>query len=958
MKMRPFSFGRAAVASWVFLAYFICASVSSAEAPRRYDGYSEVRTVVRTQAQLQAIERMGIQVNNCHIGLGPLDMVVTKKQIDDLKQLGLSVQVRIEDVQAVEELRRVQNEGRVAALSTGDPFSDFFLDYRPYTGTNSIVWYMNELVLRYPNLASMVNIGTTLQGRTIWGLRVTNSATSNKPGVVYFGGEHAREWITTTVPTYFARHLLSQYGLDSAVTNLVNNVEFYLIPVFNVDGYEYSRSTDRYWRKNRRSNGNGTFGVDLNRNWSVGWGGAGSSGVSNTETYRGSAPFSEPETQVLRDFFLSRPNIRAQLDIHSYSQLVLWPFGYTSTHSPDQSVYSEIGNTMRNLISSVFGTPFTAGPVYSTIYPASGISVDWTYAERNILSYTFELRDTGFFGFTLPADQIVPSNQELTGALLHLANSDWVRSPIRLEFPNGVPDRLTTGQPTVIPVVTVSQFETPVAGTFRIHYRANGTGPFQSSPLTHIGGSQYEAVLPAMNCLGTPNFYFTLQGSSGTQIAHPTGAPSQGVHSATVVSSTTAFFDQPLGINPGWSVQGQWAWGIPTGSGGTQGGSPDPTSGFTGTHVYGYNLSGDYANGMTEQHLTSPPIDCTGRSRVRLSFMRWLGVEDPTWDRATVRVSNDGVNWVTVWQNTSAVTDSAWTYQEFDISSVADNRPAVYLRWSMGPTDSVIAYCGWNIDDIRLKSDECRSTAGDVNGDGVVGPGDFAAFTPCFSGSGGAFGPGCDVFDFDLDGDVDCADWSDFHAAWNDSSSPPVFGACAQFAAPLVAVEGSRYLAVTPPSGGLPVALHITSPDQPCLAMYVDFDSKPDLAAAKIARLVPAPIFRTPSAWGTIHVADQRVAPERTYRFRTEYGGDDVSIYSAARTLVWGDVTDPLGVVNFGDIAGVVDRFRGLPQANSIARCDLRPANPDFVVDFADVTMALDAFKATPYPFAAQSNCP
>ncbi|MCK4341953.1 MAG: hypothetical protein KAY37_09550 [Phycisphaerae bacterium] len=160
-------------------------------------------------------------------------------------------------------------------------------------------------------------------------------------------------------------------------------------------------------------------------------------------------------------------------------------------------------------------------------------------------------------------------------------------------------------------------------------------------------------------------------------------------------------YEWPLDTNPGWTTEGQWAYGQPTGGGGEYGG-PDPTSGYTGANVYGYNLNGDYPNSMTETHLTSTAIDCTGLFDVHLTFWRWLGVEQPAYDHAYVRVSNNGLNWTTVWQNTTEVADYSWTPLDLDISDVADDQSTVYLRWTMGETDSGWRYCGWNIDDIQL----------------------------------------------------------------------------------------------------------------------------------------------------------------------------------------------------------------------------------------------------------------
>ncbi|UCC32068.1 MAG: S8 family serine peptidase, partial [Phycisphaerales bacterium] len=166
-------------------------------------------------------------------------------------------------------------------------------------------------------------------------------------------------------------------------------------------------------------------------------------------------------------------------------------------------------------------------------------------------------------------------------------------------------------------------------------------------------------------------------------------------------STLDVVYSFPMDTDPGWTTEGLWAWGQPTGGGGQYGG-PDPTSGYTGSNVYGYNLNGDYENYLVETHLTSTAIDCTGLSNVSLKFWRWLGVEQPLYDHAYVRVSNNGSTWTTIWENTTEVTDFSWKLQEFDISVVADNQPTVYLRWTMGTTDVGWQYCGWNIDDVQI----------------------------------------------------------------------------------------------------------------------------------------------------------------------------------------------------------------------------------------------------------------
>ncbi len=175
-----------------------------------------------------------------------------------------------------------------------------------------------------------------------------------------------------------------------------------------------------------------------------------------------------------------------------------------------------------------------------------------------------------------------------------------------------------------------------------------------------------------------------------------------------------------MDVDPGWNPEGLWAWGVPAGGGGEYG-HPDPTSGATGATVYGYNLAGDYENGLPETHLTTAAIDCTGLSEVSVQFERHLNVEQPAYDHAYVRVSRDGADWTTVWQNGAELTDAAWTTVEYDISDVADGQPTVYLRWTQGTTDGGWQYSGWNIDDVRIHAFGCPGCAPPPIPDGSAG---------------------------------------------------------------------------------------------------------------------------------------------------------------------------------------------------------------------------------------------
>lgn len=168
-----------------------------------------------------------------------------------------------------------------------------------------------------------------------------------------------------------------------------------------------------------------------------------------------------------------------------------------------------------------------------------------------------------------------------------------------------------------------------------------------------------------------------------------------------VIGDPTVLYSWDLSSDPGWTTEGDWEFGVPTGSGG-QHGNPDPASGYTGPNVYGYNLEGDYPNNLPERHLTTGALNFYGMYSSQLVFWRWLGVESPEYDHAYVRVSTNGVDWTDVWANEGEMVGGSWVQQVIDISDVADDQSQVYIRWTMGTTDGGWTYCGWNIDDIEI----------------------------------------------------------------------------------------------------------------------------------------------------------------------------------------------------------------------------------------------------------------
>lgn|GEM_PF-6331597 len=300
--------------------------------------------------------------------------------------------------------------------------------YDSYKNLSSVYGRLDQFEIDHSELVSSFSIGQSYEGREIRGIKISGSGGTkqNRPAVLLNGTLHAREWISPMTNMYAAEQLLGQYGTNSDIRSLLDEVDFYVIPVVNPDGYEYSWASpsNRFWRKNRRVNGNGSFGVDLNRNWGVGWGlNSGSSGNSFSDIYRGTAPFSEPETQALRDFYFGHQNLVANIDFHSFSQLILGPFGYTSVTEPaDAALLMSIAEQMSTAIEGVHGETYVPESA-SDLYLASGISTDWVYENQNVYSYTIELRPDGplrLSSFALPETQILPTVEEVFAGVLHL----------------------------------------------------------------------------------------------------------------------------------------------------------------------------------------------------------------------------------------------------------------------------------------------------------------------------------------------------------------------------------------------------------------------------------------------------------------------------------------------------------------------------------------------------------
>lgn len=409
----------------LLIVSLLMASQAGAEPPVRYDGHRLVRVTVESLRELRTALALTDDVFTCGgVGIGTWEARFGPAQFEALRQSGIAHRVITENLQAGIDAER-------ARLQAGNPEGPWFSDFK---NLSAISAYVDTLAALRPEVATRISLGQSLEGREIFGLRITNDQANPgrcKPALLFNATQHAREWIAPMVTMYAADRLVRGYGTDPVATDLVDRAEILFVPVVNPDGYVWSWTMDRYWRKNRRANAGGSFGVDTNRNWGFQWGGVGASTSPSSQTYRGTGPFSEPETQVMRDFVNGRPGLRAHVDVHSYGQLLLYPWCYTPTPSPGHATFGLIAQQMRALILAVHGRAYTPGIWYTALYPSSGTATDFVYGGAGANSYTFELRGPDF---VVAPTEILPNAEEIYPALVYFGQWTVAEYPFRADF--------------------------------------------------------------------------------------------------------------------------------------------------------------------------------------------------------------------------------------------------------------------------------------------------------------------------------------------------------------------------------------------------------------------------------------------------------------------------------------------------------------------------------------------
>ena len=740
------------------------------EASKPYENHKLVEVMVTLPSQLSSLDSIGESLH-CRPSVGWQTYAVDPGNLDELDALGLQYQVVLDNVQSLVD---AETQQRMAARAQAG--ADFFSDYRTIGEIND---YLDQIVADFPTLASKFEVGQSLEGRTVYGLKIAkldlidpDGDEASRPGFVINGCQHAREWISPASVMYLADQLVNGYGGDSQITEYLDELVFYIVPVVNPDGYNYTfpasqgGAGQRLWRKNRRNNGNGTFGVDLNRNWSTAWGQPGSSSSPSSETYRGTGPFSEPESTNLSNFMLSLPNVKAHLDIHSFSQLILGPWAYSEDFCPPREEELRLAQSLQeDAMDSVYGTNYEAGlGCDALLYVASGTAPDWSFDELDALSWTYELRDTGQFGFTLPPDQIVPTGQETVAGVLSLA--DFLLTPLIIEA-DTLPALADADTPVPVGIsVTAVNNEQFATGSATVSYRTSPGDDFTTLGLGGIGGTgDLSTDLPGQPCGTQIELFFSAQTTSGQTVT----LPDDGAAAPFVIDITnlTTILEDNFDDDLGWTVgapdddatSGIWERVNPNGTSAQPGDALfGPLCYVTGQHPGGGDGANDIDNGKTT--LFSPVLDLSaaGDGAVQIRYWRWYSNStgaSPNADIFQIDISDDaGATWVNVETigPDGPETSGGWFQHSFDPATLVDLTDSVQMRF-VASDEGAGSLVEAAVDGFVVRSTGCEDAPcpADTTGDGSVDLADLNLVL-------GNFGQTTADGDTNGDGQVDLAD--------------------------------------------------------------------------------------------------------------------------------------------------------------------------------------------------------
>ena len=677
--------------------------------------YSYVRIYMTSARDRQRLQESGIALDHVRSKPGVfVETFLQTQEIEDVTKSGFAYDILINDWEKYYKAQKKFSREELETLKARSRVKGFkFGSMGGYLTFDEVVVELDSMRLMYPDLISeKISIGKSIENRDLWMVKISSSpdVPRIKPEVLFNSITHAREPQGMMTLIYFMYYLLENYGSDLEVSFLLDNRELYFVPVINPDGYVHNQTTTPngggLWRKNRRLNDNGTYGVDLNRNFGFQWGfdNQGSSGVPSSATYRGTSPFSEPETQGLRDLCIGR-NFQNALNYHTYSNLLIYPFGYSDSETPDSLLFRDISRDMTRTNGYTYGTGSqTVG------YTVNGDADDWMYGEQTekskIISMTPEVGNYDDFFWPQP-ERIIPLVEENLDANLYAA---WVAGAYILptniklhkEFPQAgdiifVSLRLKnkglseSGAQLMVDVIS----ESPYVNLLQSQV-ALGDLPSLAETKTPLGALRFE-VLPGHD----QGEYVTLNINI--------------LQNGVVVTEPFTFQ-----LGAGYDLLADDAeveYGLWTFSGGW---GRDSSLSYEGIYSFKDAPYSSSVNNANAEMTLAAPLDFTNVLSARLEFQTRYDIE-ASWDFGQVLVSIDSGN---TWQPLQGKLMSPgngsddfggkqpvfepgydgivheWAKEEISLDEFA-GQPDVLFKFRFR-SDNIVARRGWYVDNIRV----------------------------------------------------------------------------------------------------------------------------------------------------------------------------------------------------------------------------------------------------------------
>ncbi len=672
------------------------------------DGGRQIRIELESRKALLELAPLDLDMISVAPNGREARVVAYADDLDRLDALGVPYSVEIEDLQSFYADRIAADPGpQVGATTLGQWLTPAFGSgsmggYYTYSEMVSVI---NQIQAAYPSLVSVPqSLGTTLQGRDLWAFRVSDNpgVSEGEPEVRMDAMHHAREPMSMHALIWYVLFLTEEYATDPLAAYLVDEREQWFVPVVNPDGYVYNETIapggGGLWRKNRRNNGGGIFGVDLNRNYDFQWGydNIGSSGSANSETYRGPAAASEREVAAMQTFMAAHSFVTV-LTVHCHGNLWLRPYGYDVFDPANVADYIEVGDLAVefNQYAHVPGT---------VLYPANGVTDDYDEGVHGSMAWTPEIgNDTD--GFWPATSRIIPLAMEnqMAFARTALAAGAYMRaSDVQTSDPAGDGDGFFEPGETIDVVVTARNSGWGTPGT-NVIGRVTTTSPdaaasaptFDFGAVTGFSDTTNAATPFTLTILGNP--------APGTVIPFQVELDYEGTtvigDFQVITGERFAFAIDNVEADHGWSVgdtgdtatTGIWTRADPTGttfSGEDLNPEDDHTAGASSMCFVTGNGRGAAGNDDVDGGATtlfSPPFDLSGATVAYVSYWRWWADLSFVDDVFVAEISNDaGQNWTTL--ETETVSDSAWTHHEFRVNDFLTPTADMLLRFIASDT--------------------------------------------------------------------------------------------------------------------------------------------------------------------------------------------------------------------------------------------------------------------------------